>query len=129
MEFRSRSMRTRSSALSSRFARSATWATSLSETFIGEGLALPDYELYPRDWLGDVPVDRRHVLWRKRFQFVTPARVRDLYPEYALAEVECAGAGGDGRSASQRPCEKRTLAWRSAPNAGAHNFVQGCCDG
>src|SRR5271167_1248188 len=98
MEFRSRTMRVRSSGVSSRLARSATYTTSFSLTFIPRlGRAsllrslLRRHELDLLHLLAQHGVEQLQVARDEAGEIGAPGIVRHAYPQYPLTELQHLG--------------------------------------
>src|SRR5271157_2729298 len=107
MEFRSRSMRPRSSGVSSRLARSATYSTSFSLTFISRLRCA--FRLVRRHELDlfDLPVqhgvERLDIARHEAGEVGPPAIVRYPHPQDSLAELQHFGPARYRFAASQLP--------------------------
>src|SRR5271166_5801510 len=133
MEFKSINMRARSSSVSSRCARSATYETSFSVTmmcFLTRSLfaPAPHHKLDGVHRLRTDLLQGRKILPLEASQLLLPRRVGNLDREYSIRVANRRCLLGHFRSARQRPGQQRRVLARLPAQGVGEDLLQ-CCAG
>src|SRR5579859_6755368 len=129
MEFRSLTMRSRSLAVSSRFARSATTATSFSVTFMFKfpvSNVCCNYELQALNFEGNQLIDARQKLRGHIRELGAPAGVCHLDGQDSIRKAQRPRLLRYRRAAGKRPSQQRRLLGRGTLQGVQNNFFQTC---